>query len=207
MARGIPFAQPPPQQPPRGPLWRWRRHPLRRRSDLVQAWISLGLLIAVLAATPAAMLLAHDTAHRHYTDAARHEARTRQQTTAVLLYDVPSHPEPGSDEAKAARYPVEVRFTDPQGRVRTGRTDAQPQLSAGSRIQVWAGTDGRIADPPMTVGQVRSGSAWWAVAAAVAVPLTGALAHGVTHRLLQRRNLAAWDAAWARTAPRRPTAP
>ncbi|MFC8131587.1 hypothetical protein [Streptomyces sp. NPDC057302] len=65
-------------------LWRWRRNPLRRRADLVQGWIAVGLFLAVLTATPAAVVLVGDTARRHLEQTARHQAGTR-------------HSEPGSD--------------------------------------------------------------------------------------------------------------
>ncbi|MFH9011763.1 hypothetical protein ACH4C6_10325 [Streptomyces sp. NPDC017943] len=202
MDRPIPPAQPPPEDLPRLMLWRWRRNPLRRRTDLIQAWIGLGLLLAVLAATPAVVTLARDLAHRHYSRTAQQQAATRQETTAVLLHDAPRHPEPGSPEARKTLYPVTVRFTDPLGRTRTAETDVQPQLPAGTTLRVWAGTDGRLTDPPLTAEQIRSRSVGSAVIATLAFYATGTLAYGVAHRTLQRRNLAAWDTAWARTAPR-----
>lgn len=73
-------------------LWRWRRNALRRRTDLLQAWIALSLFLATLAATPAATVLAEETAHRHYQQAARHQASTRHATPAVLVDDAPVTP-------------------------------------------------------------------------------------------------------------------
>ncbi|MFE1754103.1 Rv1733c family protein [Streptomyces anandii] len=208
MARGIPRAQPPPDAPdapddlPRFVLWRMRRNPLRRTTDLAQAWIALGLFLAVLAAAPAAMFLVGDTAYRHYTDLAEHQRRTRQRTAAVLVHDAPRHPEPGSEEEKQTRYPVEVRFTDPTGRPRTARTDVVPALPAGSSVDVWAATDGTITGPPLTADQIRSRCMGWAIISALAVAAAGAGAYGLACLFLRRRNLAAWDTAWAGTAPR-----
>ncbi|MEU0210453.1 hypothetical protein ABZ235_11750 [Streptomyces canus] len=51
MARATPPAHPP-EELPRLRLWRWRRNPLRRRTDLAQAWIAVGLFVVVTAATP-----------------------------------------------------------------------------------------------------------------------------------------------------------
>ncbi|MFD0550409.1 hypothetical protein ACFQ0X_15345 [Streptomyces rectiviolaceus] len=76
-------------------LWRWRRNPLRRRTDLVQAWIAVGLFLAVLTATPAAGVLVGDAARRHMEQTARHQADTRHRTTAVLVHDAPVIPSPG----------------------------------------------------------------------------------------------------------------
>jgi hypothetical protein len=187
---------------PRVPLWRWRRNPLRRRTDLAQGWIGLAVLLVVLAVTPAAVRLAGDTAHRHYSRLAQLQAQTRQHTTAVLVHDAPSHPEPGSAEEKETRYEVPVRFTGPDGRPRTAKTEVRPGLPAGSGVRVWVGPHGSLTDPPLTAEQVRGRSKGWAVIAALAVGITGAVTNAVAVLVLHRRNLAAWEAAWAETAPR-----
>ncbi|GGQ15896.1 hypothetical protein ACFFKE_14570 [Streptomyces mutabilis] len=212
MAGETPRAQPPPPDPARGGdphllLWRWRRNPLRRRTDRVQAWIALGLVLAVLSAAPAAMYAVGDTVHRHYRSTAAHEARTRDHRPAVLVHDAPRHPEPGSDEGRKTRYPVEVRFTGPDGTARTGKTDVEPGLPADSTVLVWVDATGEITGPPLTADQIRSRTMGWAILAYLGVVLTGLAVHGVTGLVLHRRNLAGWDAAWADTAPRWSRAP
>ncbi|MDH6553974.1 hypothetical protein [Streptomyces sp. SAI-041] len=201
MARAVPPADPP-EQLPRVLWWRWRRNPLRRRTDIAQAWIAVGLFLTVLAATPLATFLVGDIAYRHYEDSARHQHGTRHDTSAVLVHDAPRHPEPGSDEAKKALYPVTVRFTDPHGRSRTAKTDVAPALAAGSTIRVWVDTEGRITDAPLTTRQVRDSTVGCAVLGAMAVPLLGTAAYAYVRRRLERHNLAQWDSAWARVAPR-----
>ncbi|MGW2821922.1 Rv1733c family protein [Streptomyces sp. NPDC001443] len=203
MARETPrYSRRPPEHPPGVLLWRLRSNPLRRRTDLVQAWIALGLILAVTAAVPAAMFLVGDAAYRHHRQTARDEAAVRHHTPAVLLHDAPRHPEPGSPEAKSTRYPVTVRFTDPHGRTRTARADVEPALRAGSEVRVWVGEEGRITGPPLTAEQVRNRTMGAALVAALTVPAVGAAAYGWAARRLERRNLARWDIAWARTAPR-----
>ncbi|MBQ1099541.1 hypothetical protein KBY55_26640 [Streptomyces sp. b94] len=207
MAGEIPRAQPPPDVPAPGrhpylPLWRWRRNPLRRRTDRTQGWVALGILLAVLVAAPATMFAVGDTAYRHYRSTAEHEARTRDHRPAVLVHDAPRHPEPGSDEAKKSRYPVKVRFTGPDGAARTGRTDVEPGLPADSTVLVWVDAAGEITEPPLTSEQIRSRTMGWAILAFLGVVLAGLAAHAATALVLRRRNLAGWDAAWAATAPR-----
>ncbi|MEV8554568.1 hypothetical protein AB0L04_32745 [Streptomyces glaucescens] len=200
----------PPPPPPREhqvTLWRLRRNPLRRRSDVLQGWIGLGLLLVALAATPVAMFLVGDAAYDHYTRTARHQAHTRHHTTAVLLEDARRHPEPGSAEAKRTRYPTKVRYTDPDGHTHTATTDVEPALPKGSTVHVWADTDGRITDPPLSPSQVRSHAMGSAIIAALGVHAVAAAAYGTAGRILHRRNLAAWDDAWAETAPRWTTSP
>ncbi|MEW2075291.1 hypothetical protein ACH4FA_21705 [Streptomyces sp. NPDC017966] len=202
MAGETPPAQPPPGPPPRPPLWRWRHNPLRRRTDTLQAWFGLGALIAVLAVAPVAAVLVGDTARRHYEDTARHQNLTRYETDATLVRDAPRHPEPGSDEEKKTRYPVEVRVVTREGRTRTARAEVQPGLTAGNTVRVWVTADGEVTDPPLTRKEVRSRTLGWALLAAIGVALTGAAAHALTGLALRRRNLADWDTAWAETAPR-----
>lgn len=202
MAGETPPAQPPPGPPPRPLLWRWRCNPLRRRTDTLHAWFGLGALIAVLAVAPVAAVLAGDAARRHYEDTARHQHLTRYETTGTLTEDAPRHPEPGSDEERKTRYPVEVRVVTREGRTRTMRTEVQPGLTADNTVRLWITADGEATDPPLTREQVRSRTMGWALLAAIGVALTGSGAHALTGLALRRRNLADWDTAWAETAPR-----
>ncbi|MEU2898973.1 hypothetical protein AB0O72_28525 [Streptomyces sp. NPDC088106] len=202
MAGEIPPAQPPPGPPPRPVLWRWRRNPLRRRTDRLQTWIGLGVLIAVLAAAPVAAVLVGDAARGHYEDTARHQLQTRYETNATLTEDAPRHPEPGSDEEKQTRYPVEVRVVTREGRTRTTRAEVRPGLTADNTVRIWITADGEATERPLTSEEIRSRTMGWALLTAIGVALTGAAAHALTGLVLRRRNLAHWDTAWAETAPR-----
>ncbi|MGW7066585.1 Rv1733c family protein [Streptomyces sp. NPDC054855] len=194
----LPLSQP----RPRPLLWRLRRNPLRRRTDLVQGWIAVGLFVAVLTATPAAVVLVGDAVRRHTEQIARHQTDTRHRTTAVLVHDAPRHAEPGSVEARNVLYPVTVRFTDRHGDTRTAQKDVEPATSAGSTVPVWVSDEGKLTDPPLTAGEVRDHTVGYAVMAAIAVPLLGGAAYACAHRRLERINLARWEADWAVAAAR-----
>lgn len=204
MAGDIPPAQPPPGPPPRRALWRWRqrRNPLRRRTDVLQAWLGLGALVVVLAMAPLAAFLVGDAARGHYEDLARHQSQTRYQTDATLTEDAPRHPEPGSDEEKNTRYPVEVRVVTREGRTRTTRAEVRPGLTADNTVRIWITADGEATDAPLTPGEVHSRTMGWALLAAVGVALTGAASYALAALALRRRNLSRWDTSWAETAPR-----
>ncbi|MEV7240627.1 hypothetical protein AB0N92_05095 [Streptomyces sp. NPDC093248] len=197
-----PSAQRPPEDLPRVALWRLRANPLRRRSDLLQGWLGIGLLAAVLVAAPVVALLTGDAARRHYARTAQHQAETWRPATAVLLRDVPRHPEPGSAEARRTRYPARVLVDGPGGRTRTVRTEVEPGLRVGSTVRVWADRNGEITGAPLTAAEIRSRGMGWAVCAVLATAGAGAAAYGTAALAVRRHNLAAWDAAWARTAPR-----
>ncbi|MFF9622788.1 hypothetical protein [Streptomyces griseosporeus] len=201
------FVPPQPRRPPRVLLWRLRRNPLRRRSDLVQGWIGLALLLGASAVVPVAAVAVGEAAHDRCVRTARQQAQTRHETTATLLENARRHPEPGSAEARRTRYPTRVRFTDREGSPRTATTDVPPSLSKGSTLRVWVGPDGQLTDPPLTPDQIRTRTRGWAIIAALGVSTTAAAGYGVTARVVQRRNLAAWERAWADTAPRWTAAP
>ncbi|MBQ0825422.1 Rv1733c family protein [Streptomyces tagetis] len=205
MAGDTSHAPPPPDRRgdrPHPLLWRWRRNPLRRPSDRLQAWIALGLALAVLVAAPLAASAAGDAAHRHYRGTAEHQERTRAHVPAVLVHDTPRHPEPGSPEARESRYPVTVRFTGPDGETRTGTAEVEPGLTAGNTVHVWTDARGTITEPPLGAGEIRSRAMGWAILALLAVVLSGLAAYGIGGRMLHRRNLAGWDTDWAATEPR-----
>ncbi|WP_447034857.1 Rv1733c family protein [Streptomyces sp. DSM 118878] len=181
MSGVTPSGQPPPapgQHEPAHPrsLWRWRHNPLRRRTDLIQGWTALALLLLVPVVGVVAALLVGDTASGHYRALAKQQAQTRHLLTATLTHDAPRHPEPGSDEAKKARYPVTVRYTAPDGRTRTAKADVLPGLSRGSTIDVWADTQGAMTGAPMSSDEIRSRAMGWAVLGFLAVALAGAAA-------------------------------
>ncbi|MFJ4685368.1 hypothetical protein [Streptomyces sp. NPDC088789] len=205
MSGVIPPAQPPPAPPAPVrpvPFWRWRRNPLRRRTDRLESWTALVLLLTVPLLGLAAMYAVGDTAHRHYRAEADRQYATRHLVTAALVHGAPRHPEPGSDEARETRYPVTVRLTAPDGGTRTGRTEVPPGLSEGDTVRVWVAADGTITEPPMPPEEVRSRALGWALLTFLTVALTGVVAFAATVLALRRRNLAAWDLKWAETAPR-----
>lgn len=201
MTEKIPQAQPSPA-PWTTRLLRWRRNQLRRRTDVLRAWLGPGVMTVVLVTAAGAMLLVGTVVDDSLRQAAHEQAQSRQRTTAVLVHDAPQHPEPGSEEARYTRYPVEVRFTDPSGRTRTSEADVPPGLPAGGTVKVWSDDDGRLTEPPMTDDQIRSRTIGWIAATGIAVALTGAAVTAAIRLALNRRSLSRWDKAWADVAPR-----
>lgn len=85
--------------------------PLRRPTDLVQAWIGLALTLAVLAATPLAMVLVGTIVHRSLQQTADEQAQSRHRTPAVLLHDAPATPNP--DRRKTGTRATRSRSASP----------------------------------------------------------------------------------------------
>ncbi|GAB2895247.1 hypothetical protein GCM10027074_73690 [Streptomyces deserti] len=201
----IPRAQPPPTRPVL--WWRWRRNPLRRPSDLFEAWIGLILAITVVITAPLAAWAVGTTVHDALTATASEQARTGRHTTAVLLSDAPGHPEPGSAEARETQYPVKVRYTAPDGTARTATTDVEPGLPAGHRVRVWTNAEGTLTEPPTPPDEIRNRSVGVGALTAITVLTAAALAYRLTARALDHRRMRAWETEWRQTARRWTTSP
>jgi hypothetical protein len=177
--------------------WRWRRNPLRRRSDVVEARIILATWAAAVvggAAVGAVVAQAVD-------GALEHDRAGRMPVSAVMVRSAPSATRGVATGATYDRVRAEVRWTDTGGTVRTGETSVRAGTAAGTAVTVW--TDGR--------GHLVSGPIGSAEAAA-RVGLTGAgaglvdgllvLAAGRTVRLrIERRATDEWAVEWARVGP------
>lgn len=177
-------------------LWRWRRNPIRRHSDVVEAWVVLliwavTLLGGVLAGVVAAQ--ATDSAFA----ARRHQVHS---VSAVLTDEAAKTPPAGSGNDDGQVWAT-VRWTDTDGSVHTGLAKIFPGAPAGSRVTVWTDRTGRIVSPPPS-----------GAGATLQVVLTGALVTSlaggtvwaggwlIRERLLRRR-LAEWDREWQRIGP------
>src|SRR5689334_3682730 len=107
-------------------LWRWRNNPLRRRDDIVEAWVVLAVWMVVTVGGAGAGLVTATAA-----DAMFARQRTeRHSVQAVVVNDVPRKATAfGADNRRT----VEVRWVKPDGSTRTGRTLVSTGLDAGSR--------------------------------------------------------------------------
>jgi len=184
--------------------WTWlaRRlgadhNPLRRRSDLIEAWllpvaIALFLVLGPVAAGGATWL-----SHAQAT-ASRQAQQTWHRVPAMLLRAAPG-PMAGSSHTWTVREPA--RWVA-GGTVHSALVPVAAGTKAGGVVPVWLDRSGQPQSLPLTASQV-SDRVVVAVAAALtalALLLTG-LVLAIRWRL-NRRRLAAWAADWARVGPR-----
>jgi hypothetical protein len=175
-------------------LWRWRRHPLRRRSDALEAWIMLGawaltVLGGVFAGLAATQTVEHDLAEQR---AARHSVPAR------LTEDAPdsSATESGGDIVWA-----KVRWTGADGSPRVGRVRVYAGTVAGATVTVWTDPDGRLVTKPATASQARLRACLVGVlvgVSAAGVPFVGGR---FLRGRLERRRMERWDEEWERIGP------
>ncbi|MEU9451207.1 hypothetical protein [Streptomyces sp. NPDC048277] len=180
----------------RGCLWRWRRNPLRRHGDVVEAWIVLAVWALALVGGALAGWAAGGAVDQRFADRragvhAMAAELTENATDGSLIAS-------GYDVGKAW---VTVRWTAADGSAHTGRAKALPTATAGSRLQVWADRNERLVSAPPSIAE----STFSAVmGGALAAQLTGTAVWGAGWLLRRRifeQRLADWDAEWQRVGP------
>lgn len=178
-------------------LWRWRRNPLKRRSDVVEAWVALvaGLVMAV-GGTAAGV--ATSAAVEQPLLAERAE---RHPVSARLLENAPAVPQ-AADGGKAGRVPATVRWKAPDGSVHTGVARVREGQSAGTATVVWTDTHGRLVAEPLTQREAETRAALTGATAATGVCLATLAGQRTVRWRLDRRRAAEWERAWAEVEPR-----
>lgn len=176
------------------------RNPLRRASDRVETVGLVVLAIAFLAVAPfagqAAGAWAKGMSQR--TQIAQ-EASLRQ--VPAVVQKVTSEP---MGLGGYAAYPPEAQaqWTAPNGRVLTGETPVAAGTIAGATVRVWVNHDGQLTNPPLRDSEVTGQGAFAEVFAVVAIGVFLIGVGALTHRALDKRRMAAWDADWRATGPR-----
>ncbi|MCX5554638.1 hypothetical protein [Streptomyces sp. NBC_00038] len=153
-------------------LWRWRRNPLRRRSDAAEAWVVLATGLAIAIGAPMAGAATAWTVQ----DSLDSQRQDRHSTTAV-------------------------RWTGPDGTTRTGDAEVKTGLRAGDRATVWTDDQGARTGEPAGPAEVEArGGLSGAVAAGgvCAVLLTGGW---VVRRRLDVHRAGEWEREWAEVGP------
>ena len=184
-------------------LARWMgldANPLRRRTDRVETWVRLALVVAFLVASPLAALGLGRLTSDVSASAARAQAATERQVTAVLLKRASRTPDDSLYAAAEFVY-APARWTAPDGQQRIGEAPAPVGSAAGRRVSIWVDTASRLAYPPIGEGQIAS-----RVVAVVALTpaVLGILLLAIlwlTRRLLDRRRIAGWAAEWSSVEP------
>jgi hypothetical protein len=179
-------------------LWRWRRNPLRRGSDVVEAWVVLAAWVVAVVGGVLAGLVTQDAVWRDL-DRQRVERRT---VTAVLVEDA-------RDKAATAvavgddRVWVKARWTAPDGSRHTGPVKVRPDdAPAGTPVTVWTDQRGVVVSKPVTHGEARLQAVLSGVLCAV---VTGGAVAGAARGAragLDRWRAEQWAAEWARVDTR-----
>ncbi|MFI6937809.1 hypothetical protein ACIBI4_00940 [Streptomyces sp. NPDC050418] len=186
-------------------LWRWRGNPLRRATDLLEAWVALSALLAMLVLAPVAgaAVGAASSAALHRAVQVQHDSRHRVQATVDKISGRPRidpDPETSSERDRSAR--VLADWQGPDGSwhhdtVPSGMTHPRP----GDSFTLWVDDDGDPVARPMASGTagLHAGLAGIGAAAATVALIEGL--RRLTVWSMLRRRYARWDTEWAQAGP------
>ncbi|QTD96848.1 Rv1733c family protein [Streptomyces cyanogenus] len=185
----------------RGPkvwLWRWRRNPLKRRADVVEAWVVLGAcLLTVLAGVLAGLAAAGSV-----EDGLARERAAWRPAVARVVAQVPGSSSAHSHKASPGeRIWTEVRWTVPDGSAHTGQVRVEPGSKPGTPVTVWTDPQGHLVSRPTTASEAAFRATLTGLlvgVSAAAVPFVAGLA---VRTRLERRRMDAWDTEWSRLGP------
>jgi hypothetical protein len=180
--------------------WRRRRSPLRRRSDVVEAWTVLVVAVLILVGAPlvgaAAARWAHGEARAVSLQQRAERHAVRAEVTGERSRSLPSV-QSGGEHA----YRTTVRWPEPGEGTRTAIARVPAGTRQGDVVEVWFDAHGRNVPPPADGSAVRQHALAMGMCAAGGAVLLVLLAHGVVRRVALSRRLAEWERAWARTEP------
>ncbi|MEU9660650.1 Rv1733c family protein [Streptomyces chartreusis] len=184
----------------RGPqvwLWRWRRNPLRRRADAVEAWV---LLAAWVVTVLAGVLAGLATARTVEQGMARERVEWRP-AVALLTEQAPgaadSRPATSSSEQVWAR----VRWSARDGSAHTGQARVQPGSGVGTPVTVWTDLQGRLVTRPATPSEARTRATLVGGIAGVCAACVPFVAGRALRSRLESRRIDQWGYEWARFGP------
>ena len=176
-------------------------NPLRRRTDRIEAWVVAGLAAAFLIGAPLSSVEAGS-----WVNQASVREQLAQQSwhlrPAVVLRTGPAQPHFYFRTQWNVDIAVLARWSDPDGRTRTGEVLAPSGTSPGQTVAVWIDRSGRPTGPPLAHAELVRRVILAALIAPVALAVLLFGLGWLARWLLDRRRLAAWEAGWARIGPR-----
>ncbi|MFI6357294.1 hypothetical protein ACIBJF_32680 [Streptomyces sp. NPDC050743] len=186
-------------------LWRWRRNPLRRATDLAEAWVALAALVLVAVAAPVVGCLAGAAAQDSLQRSVREQRHTRHLVTATVVRDLGEallETDPDTTPARESRSRVLADWTAPDGTHRRGPALADLKSPhTGDHFGLWTDPHGRITTRPLDSPTATTHAVLAGIGAAL---LVAGLVEG-GRRLamwrMVRSRYARWDQAWDRAGP------
>lgn len=182
-------------------LWRWRRNPLRRASDLAEAWISLVTVVLVLCAVPAAGWFTGQAVNRALQRTVRHQSAERALVPAALVTAAPraaAGTDTESGQAHGHRRPAVLSWTAPDGSARSGTVRVENQEHVDGLLHIWTDRGGRPVDPPLDRATATAHAALAGLGAAAAAGASLLAVRQLLFRRLMRRRLLEWEREWTR---------
>ena len=174
------------------------RNALRRRSDVIEAWLLPAVIVAFMVLGP--LVAAAVGMSARADNAAAHRAQLSWHRAEAILLQASPGPLMSDGGANTWLVWTPARWAS-DGRQRLGEVPAAAGTMAGAAVPVWLDRAGTVQAPPLTPAQARHRviDAMAIALAGLAVLLAGLALVG--RRLLNSRRLAGWEAAWRTVGP------
>ncbi|WEO99054.1 hypothetical protein A6P39_036240 [Streptomyces sp. FXJ1.172] len=186
-------------------LWRWRRNPLRRATDLAEAWVALVALVLITVAAPLTGCLAGAVAQDALQRSVREQQHTRHLVRATVvrdLGDAPLEADPDTTTAREIRHRVLANWSAPGGTRQHGTTLASLKSPhPGDHFSIWTDPQGRITTRPLDSPTATTHAVLAGFGAALLIAGLVEGARRLTLWRMVRRRYARWDQAWERAGP------
>jgi len=175
-------------------------NPLRRSSDRAEAWLTLGLVLVFLIASPLAAIGLGKLTSAASASAARAQVASERQVSAVLLDKV----------ARAADDPLygaagfvwaRAKWTAPDGVRQTGEVPAPVGSRAGRAVTIWVNPAGQLVYPPIGESQIASRVIAVVALTPAALGVLLMMVLWLARSVLDRRRLKDWAAEWSAVEP------
>ncbi|CAM5646632.1 putative protein OS=Streptomyces alboniger OX=132473 GN=CP975_03980 PE=4 SV=1 [Streptomyces alboniger] len=186
-------------------LWRWRHNPLRRGTDLAEAWLCLAALLLVLVAGPVLGWLVGGVAQDALQRSVREQRESRHEVTATVVRELDRSPldtDPETSAGRDLRSRVTADWTGPDGTAQHGTVLAALRSPhRGDHFTLWTDRHGRVAARPLDSATATTHAVLAGVGAALLT--AGVIEAGRRLALwrMVRRRYARWDRAWDRAGP------
>ncbi|MBD0422589.1 hypothetical protein AB0L35_20090 [Streptomyces sp. NPDC052309] len=180
--------------------WRWRRNPLRRRSDVVEAWTVLTVALLLFVGAPVLGAVSAWWAHGQAREVAAEQRADRHRVGATVVGRTPDTL-PSVQSGGPHSYRATVRWSEPGGAERTTTTRVAAGTRQGDVVDVWLDSRGRSVAPPTSDSAVWQHTVTIGACSALGASLAVLLANSVVRRTALRHRLAEWEREWASTEP------
>ncbi|MFJ2829797.1 hypothetical protein ACIPC1_19950 [Streptomyces sp. NPDC087263] len=188
-----------------GGLWRWRHNPLRRGTDLAEAWVALAAIVLIVAVVPLVGVAVGAAAQSALQQSVRDQRAARHEVAATVVRKLalgPMDPDPETAAGRDAHSRVMANWTAPDGTSQHGAvTAALKSPVPGDHFTIWTDLHGRTVPRPLdgataTTHAVLAGFG-------VVVMAVGLVEGGrrlIVWRMVLRRYVR-WDRAWDKAGP------
>ncbi|MFG3661045.1 hypothetical protein [Streptomyces sp. NPDC047706] len=177
-----------------------RCNPLRRRSDVVEAWTAVAVAVLLFLGAPLAGALSGWWAHGEARRTAAAQWEDRRHVRAEIVGRTPDTL-PAVQGGREYTYRATVRWTEPGEGDRTATARVPAGKRSGETVDVWFDRRGRSVAPPPSDTMVWQHSLTLGVCATAGTAALVLLGNAAVRRVANRHRMAEWERDWARTEP------